>query len=331
MSLDGKILAKAKLRLEERKRDFESARENRLREVYLKCPRIMTLDREIKSSVIEVIGLALRNGQDPSEAIAEIRDKNLYLQSERIQALIGAGFPPDYIDDEYLCSQCHDTGYVGTGLCSCLKELYNEELKASLSSLFKLGNETFDNFDLSWYDDTPNPEIGMPTRSYMESICETCYRYAIKFNNKSTNLFLNGSTGLGKTFLSACIGRVVADKGFSVVYDMACAIFSAFEEEKFSKSDDLASVRSELRRYIESDLLIIDDLGTEMTTSFTISALYELLNSRLIADKKTIISSNLSLEELRRRYTPQIMSRLEGEFQVLKFYGRDIRLLKKGL
>ncbi len=331
MSLDGKILARAKGRLEEQKRVFQSARESRLREVYLKCPRIMTLDREIKSTVIDVIGVALRSGRDPDDAIAELRDKNLYLQSERVQALLSAGFSPDYIDSEYLCSHCRDTGYIGTEICSCLKRHYNDELKASLSNLFKLGSESFDNFDLSWYDDNPNPEIGMPTRSYMENICETCYRYATKFSSKSTNLFFNGDTGLGKTFLSACIARVVADKGFSVVYDMACSIFSAFEEEKFSKSNDLGLLRSELKRYLESDLLIIDDLGTEMTTSFTLSALYELLNTRLISGKKTIISSNLSLDELRRRYTLQIMSRLEGEFQILKFYGRDIRLQKKGL
>lgn len=331
MSIDGKALAKAKARLEDNKRAFEAQREDRLREVYLKCPRIMTLDREIKGTVIDVIGIALRKGQDPDDAVAELREKNLYLQSERIQSLMSAGFSPDYIDNEYLCTHCRDTGYIGTDICSCLKKLYTEELKASLSSLFKLGNESFDNFDLTWYDDTPNPELGMPTRSYMEGICETCYRYANKFSLKSTNLFFNGDTGLGKTFLSACIARVVADKGFSVVYDMACSIFSAFEEEKFSKSDDPELLRGEIRRYLECDLLIMDDLGTEMTTAFTISALYELLNTRLIAGKKTIISSNLSLDELRRRYTPQILSRLEGEFQILKFYGRDIRLIKKGL
>jgi DNA replication protein DnaC len=331
VSLDGKILASAKGRLEEKKRAFQRERERRLREVYLKCPRIMTLDRELKSTVIDVIGVALRNGRDPDDAIAELRDKNLYLQSERVQALIAAGFSPDYIDEEYLCYECRDTGYTGTEICSCLRKLYKDELKESLSNLFKLGSESFDNFDLSWYDDSPNPEIGMPTRTYMDNIRETCYRYAVKFSPKSTNLFFSGDTGLGKTFLSACIARVVADKGYSVVYDMACSVFSAFEEEKFSKSDDLDQLRGELKRYLACDLLIIDDLGTEMTTSFTVSALYELLNTRLISGKKTLISSNLSLDELRRRYTAQIMSRLEGEFQILKFFGRDIRLQKKGL
>lgn len=330
MSLDGKILARAKNRLEENKRAFETEREKRLHEVYQKSPKVAALDREIKNTVIEVIGLALKGGQDPADAIADLRDRNLYLQSERVQALLSAGFPPDFLDDEYLCSQCHDTGYIGTEVCSCLKKYYKEELKASLSNLLKLGNETFDSFDLGWYDDAPDPQIGMSPRRNMEIICEACYRYANKFGPNSTNLFLNGSPGLGKTFLSACIARVVADKGFSVVYDMACAVFSAFEEEKFSKSGDMTAVRYDIRRYLESDLLILDDLGTEMTTTFTISALYELLNTRLITGKKTIISSNLTLEELHRRYNAPIMSRLEGEFQLLKFYGRDIRRLKKG-
>lgn len=331
MSIDAKILSRAKRRLEEKKRTHALMRENRIKEVYGKCPRIQQLDRELKGTVIDVIGLALKSGQDPSDKIAELRDLNLHLQSERIQALISVGYPPDYLDDEYLCKICHDTGYDGAALCTCLKNLYNEEMKASLSSLLKLGCETFDTFDFTWYDDTPDPVTGISPRQNIEFIYEMCVQYARKFGRDSFNLFFNGPTGLGKTFLSACIARVVSEKGFSVVYDMAFSIFSAFEEEKFAKSDDTVSLRGELRRYLESDLLIIDDLGTEMTTAFTVSALYELLNTRLISGKKTVISSNLSLDELHRRYTPQIMSRLEGEFQVLKFCGRDIRLLKKGL
>ena len=331
MSIDGRTLAKAKSILEERKKDYNSQRENRLREVYTKCPRMAALDREIRGTVIDVVGLALRKGQDTSDVVADLADKNLNLQSERIQTLMSAGFAPDYLGDEYRCPRCHDTGYVGTEICVCLMDLYKMQLKASLSSLLKLGNETFDNFDLSWYDDTYDPELGMSPRNHMEGVCEMCYRYANKFNGKSTNLFLNGGTGLGKTFLSACIARVVADKGFSVVYDMAGSLFSVFEDAKFSKSENMAALRDDIRRYLESDLLIIDDLGTEMTTSFTISALYELINTRLINSKKTIINSNLAIDELLQRYSPQIASRIKGEYHVLKFYGSDIRLLKNGL
>jgi len=159
----------------------------------------------------------------------------------------------------------------------------------------------------------------------MEIIYETCVEYARKFGQKSMNLFFNGAPGLGKTFLSACIARVVADNGYSVVYDMAASIFAKFEEAKFSRTEDPEESRAEVRRCLECDLLILDDLGTEMTTAFTVSALYELVNTRLVTGKKTIVSSNLTINELRRRYSGQIMSRLEGEYQVLTFRGEDIR------
>lgn len=329
MSLDGKLLGRARLRLEVKKREKQELHTRRTDEVYAKCPRIRELDQELKSSVIDVIGIAFRKGSDPTEDIACIRDNNLYLQSERIQALMSAGFPYDYLDDESLCRKCGDTGYVGTEICSCLMDLYREEQRAALSNLFKLGNETFDNFDLSFYDDTPDHTPS--ARDKMEIVYDTCLDYARKFERKKTSLYLSGSTGLGKTFLSACIARVVSDKGFSVVYDTAASIFSKFEEEKFDKSDDLTAARDEIRRYLACDLLIMDDLGTEMITAFTISALYELVNTRLISNKKTIINSNLSADELYQKYSPQIASRIKGEYHVLNFYGRDIRLVKKGL
>ena len=331
MSLDGKLLGRARQRLEVVKRENGARHARRVEEVYAKCPRVHVLDQELRHAVIEVIGAALNGGGDPDEAVAVIRDNNLALQAERALALATAGFPDDYLDHEYLCSVCHDTGYVGTEICSCLMMLYKDEQRASLSNLFKLGNETFDSFDLAWYDDTPDPVSGVSPRYRMEFVYDTCVDYATRFPKRSTNLFLSGGTGLGKTFLSACIARVVSDKGFSVVYDTAASVFARFEEEKFNKTGDLSAARSELKRYLECDLLIMDDLGTEMTTSFTVSALYELVNSRLVTGRKTIISSNLSSGELAARYSPQISSRVEGEYHVLNFCGRDIRLLKKGM
>ena len=159
----------------------------------------------------------------------------------------------------------------------------------------------------------------------MEIIYETCVEYARKFGKNSMNLFFNGAPGLGKTFLSACIAHVVSENGYSVVYDMASSVFSRFEDVKFLRTEDPEEARSEVKRYLECDLLIFDDLGTEMTTQFTVSALYEIINTRLITGKKTIVSSNLTLDELSRRYSEQIMSRLEGEYQVLTFRGDDIR------
>ncbi|UOO37780.1 ATP-binding protein [Oscillospiraceae bacterium CM] len=331
MALDGRLLARAKARLEEAARQHEAVLAKRQEEVYAAVPRVRTLDNALKASVIDVIGVALKNSKDPSAAIADIRDANLSLQEERVRALRNAGFPADYLDDAYRCATCRDTGYVGTEICSCLAAFYKEEQAASLSSLYKLGEETFERFDLSWYDNAPDALSGISPREQMTLVFETCADYAARFDARAANLYLSGGTGLGKTFLSACIARVVSEKGYSVVYETASAVFSTFEEEKFSKNVDLSSSREEIRRYLGCDLLILDDLGTEMTTSFTVSALYELVNTRLNRGKKTIISSNLPADELRSKYSQQIASRIEGDYHVLNFCGRDIRLLKKGL
>ena len=277
----------------------------------------------------ELVGVAL--GADSGFDVEKIRSKNLQLQQERKDELIHAGYAANYLDDEYMCPKCHDSGYVNSKMCECLKEIYKEEQRASLSNLFKLGNETFDNFDRLYYSDTPVPGTGTSARENMEEVYETCVDYARKFGAKSVNLFFKGAPGLGKTFLSACIARVVAENGFSVVYDMAASIFAKFEDAKFSRTDDLDDVRVDIKRYLECDLLIIDDLGTEMTTVFTISALYEIINTRLINARKTLVNTNLTLDELHRRYSEQIMSRLEGEYQMFTFYGDDIRKKRNAL
>ena len=286
-------------------------------------PRIRIIDTEIRETMSELVGFAL--GTDNGENVEDIRLKNIELQEQRRAELVRAGFTENYLDDGYICEKCHDTGYIGTKMCYCLTELYKAEQRDSLSNLFKLGGETFDSFDLSYYDDIPAPDTGISPRRSMEIIYETCVEYARKFGGKSMNLFFNGAPGLGKTFLSACIARVVAGNCYSVVYDTASSIFTKFEDARFLRTDDPEEARAEVRRCLECDLLILDDLGTEMITAFTISTLYEMINTRLITGRKTLVSSNLTLNELRRRYSEQIMSRLEGEYQVLTFRGEDIR------
>ena len=323
MALEGKILARARAVLEEKRRQNEERLDRRTQEVYKKAPHVRELDAELRATMAEFVGIAVRT--DAVMCVEDIRKRNVKLQDERRIEIRRAGFPDNYIADEYMCENCHDTGYTDTKMCKCLEEIYKKEQNASLSNLFKLGNETFECFDISYYDDVPTSDGGISPRRNMEIVYEICYEYAKKFGNQSMNLFFNGAPGLGKTFLSACIARVVADNGFSVVYDMASPAFAKFEDAKFIRTDDLEGLRNETRRYLECDLLIIDDLGTEMTTAFTISTLYEIINTRLVTGKKTIINSNLTLGELNRRYSEQIMSRLEGEYQVLTFYGDDIR------
>ena len=164
----------------------------------------------------------------------------------------------------------------------------------------------------------------------MKRVYEFCRRYADGFTSRSRNLLFQGGTGLGKTYLSACIARVAAGKGFSVCYDTASSALELYEKAKFSRDSaegEQAALR--IRRMESCDLMILDDLGTEMVTQMSQSALYTLINNRLVNERPTIISTNLPEEELTRRYTPQIASRILGEFQIIPFVGEDIRRLRR--
>ena len=252
------------------------------------------------------------------------------LQSDSV--LLGAiGLPEDALDDKPACPKCSDTGWVGANMCACLKALCTEEQIRELSKLLDLGEQSFDSFSLDYYSPLPWPGESLSPRENMEFIFDVCSSYARKFGRfYFRNLFLTGAPGLGKTFLSACIARTVSESGFSVVYDTAVNIFTRFEEQKFARDRlEAGEAKDETRRYLGCDLLILDDLGSELSTPFVQSALYTLINTRLTADKRTVISSNLTMDQVRARYTPQIASRLEGEYRVLPFYGEDIRLLRK--
>ncbi|MEG1999970.1 MAG: ATP-binding protein, partial [Evtepia sp.] len=251
-----------------------------------------------------------------------LRKKNQALQAERAELLRAHGYPENALEDIPICAACGDSGWCGTTMCNCLKALCTEEQIAELSSLLDLGEQSFSKFRFDFYDP--------PYRPRMERIFDICKDYAKNFGHTTVrNLFLCGGTGLGKTFLSACIARDVSTEGYSVVYDTAGSIFARFEEQKFSKDEnDAREARSFTRKYLRCDLLILDDLGSELTTPFVQSALYQVVNTRMTERRHTVISSNLTMAEVRARYTPQIVSRLDGEYQILPFEGRDIRLIK---
>ena len=329
MALDGKILRRALDRYEEAgRRRSEDVR--RLREeIYEQDPRIEELDRLLRVSVAEAAAVALRGGSDPEKAIAAIQEKNLSWQEERAGRIAALGYPRGCIDEEPACPICNDRGYVGTKPCDCLMAFYREEQRKELSRLLDLQGERFDAFRLSYYDDQIDPEIGTSPRQHMAFVSHLCRRYAETFGKGSGSLFLTGDPGLGKTFLSACIAAVVSEKGFSVVYDTAVNIVSYFEEARFDRHGEQEEAQADVKRCLHCDLLILDDLGTEMNNSLSVSAIYEVLNTRLREGRSTVVSSNLSVEEISRRYTPQIASRLAGSFRVLKFLGSDIRLQKR--
>lgn len=331
MAYEQNVLRRATERLEDQRRRREDQQNARRREIYAAIPRVAEIDRQLRRTIVDIIAASLRQGSDPVPAIGVIRDKNLDLQAERAELLVAHGYPADALDDKPACPKCNDTGWRGAVMCQCLKNLCAQEQIKELSKLLDLGEQSFDTFSLDVYSPSPWRGSGISPRENMEMVYEICLNYAQKFGRfYFNNLFLSGAPGLGKTFLSACIARTVSENGFSVVYDTAVNIFSRFEDKKFSRdADDTREARDETRRYLSCDLLILDDLGSEMTTPFVQSALYTLINSRLTADRRTVISSNLSMEDVRRRYAPQIASRLEGEYRVLPFFGEDIRLLRK--
>ena len=331
MGYDLNVLRRATARLEENRRQRAEQKQLLRRQAYARQPRLSQLDRAMKGTMAELIGATLRRGEDTSAAVQDIRERNLDLQRQRAALLEQMGMSPDELDDTPACAQCGDTGWRGAAMCRCLKQLCAQEQIKELSKLLDLGEQSFDSFRLDYYSQTPWPGRGASPRENMELVYEVCLNYAQKFGRfYFKNLFLSGQPGLGKTFLSACIARTVSENGFSVVYDTAGNIFAQFETRKFQRdAQDAQEARDDTRRYLSCDLLILDDLGSELTTQFVQSALYELINTRLVAGKHTVISSNLTMEEAARRYSPQIASRLAGEYHVLHFFGDDIRLLKK--
>ena len=330
MGYDANVLRRATQRLEQGRRERRERVENLRRDAYARQPKLERLDRQLQQTMAQLVAAALRQGEDPAQAVREVRERNLAIQQERAVLLGALGLPEDALDDKPACPLCGDTGWQGAKMCRCLRELCAREQIAELSKLLDLGEQSFDTFRMDYYSQSPWPG-GTSPRENMELVYEVCLNYAQKFGRfPIRNLFLTGAPGLGKTFLSACIARTVSEKGHSVVYDTAGNIFAQFEARKFQRdSADGQEARDETRRYLNCDLLILDDLGSELVTQFTQSALYELVNSRLVGEKHTVISTNLSLEEAARRYPPQIASRLEGEYHALHFFGDDIRLLKK--
>ncbi len=331
MGYDVNVLRRATARLEENHRLYAEQKQLRRRQVYAVRPRLSQLDRAMKGTMAELIGATLRKGEDTARMIEEIRQRNQAFQQERADILKEMGMTVEELDDGPICEQCGDTGWKGTSMCQCLKELCTQEQIKELSKLLNLGEQSFDTFRMDYYSQTMYPSYGTSPRENMEVVYEVCLNYARKFGRfYFKNLFLSGAPGLGKTFLSACIARTVSENGFSVVYDTAGNIFAQFETRKFQRDiEGIQEARDDTRRYLTCDLLILDDLGSELTTQFVQTALYELVNTRMVSGKHTVISSNLTMEEAGRRYSPQIASRLSGEYHVLRFFGDDIRLLKK--
>ena len=323
MAYSAEVVKRARARLAQAKEDRESENRQHLAEAYARVPRIREIDMQLRRTMAQAAQAAFQQGSDGRELLEQVRQQNLELQQERA-ILAMEHFEPGYLDESPICENCGGSGYIGSTMCECLQELCRQEQKKDVSILAG-SKDTFSQFRLDYYPDFVDPKRGVSPRTIMEKNYKTCRSYALTFTPNSGNLLFVGGTGLGKTFLSACIARAVTDRGYSVVYETANHLFAKLEQAKFNPSEES---RREAAKFLECDLLIIDDLGTEMPGQFVTAALYSLLNDRLLMDKPMVISTNLNVEEMARRYSPQIASRIHGGFKGMAFVGEDIRVMK---
>ena len=291
-------------------------------EIEALIPEIRQIDNILAATGAEIAIEIAKGKENIEERINTLRDKNLALQQKKAELLCANGYPEDYTKIKYTCSKCEDTGFIGTKMCDCFREelIKNSIRNSGIAAL--VDKQSLENFDLKYYADD------LKSLTMMRSTLEQVRQYIDSFDNGSSSLLFMGATGLGKTHLSTAIAKGVIEKGFDVVYDTAQNIFNDFEYERFGRAYNTDREDKKTDKYFECDLLIIDDLGTEVTNSFTLSCLYNLINTRLNASKAIIINTNLMPGELETRYEKRISSRLMGEFAPRVFRGTDIRQQK---
>lgn len=326
MAYSKEIYEKALTEIAKRRADAENSAEKRREELYEKCPDLKYIDDKLSETGRIIVQAFGSTPEDAAKILKKLKQNNEALNKEKRAILTAMGLPEDYLQIHYTCEKCEDTGFFevrdekkgvshGTKLCSCHIELLKKLASRDMAMQTPLELSSFDDFDLSFYKD--NKE----NFEQMKYIFETCVSYSRNFELESPNLLFHGRTGLGKTHLSLSIANEVIKKGYNVVYGSVNNFFSKIEYEKFSKGNDTST----LDLLCDADLLILDDLGMEFATSFTNSALYTIINTRICKGLPTIISTNLSLDDLRDKYHESVVSRIIGKFEALEFLGKDVR------
>ncbi len=286
-------------------------------------PRLREIEQEMAHAALRVTRAVLAGG-DVEKQVDEIRRENLALQAEMAEILAEEGCPYPNFEPQYTCPRCGDTGYANGRMCTCLQELIKEEACRRLSSLASMPAASFDDLRLDYYPDTPDPATGVAPRQRMADVLRFCRQYAEQFTPGAESLLLRGPTGTGKTHVSLAIARCVAGKGYAVVYGPAQLLLHQLEKEHFGRAEGNSE-----DQMVDCDLLVLDDVGTEFSSPFYVSSLYNLINTRMLEGRATILSTNLNQNQLRERYGDPIASRITGTFLPLLFLGKDIRQQKR--
>ncbi len=305
---------------------IDKERKERIKEIYNVIPRIKEIDDRIQNLGIRCARALLKSDNASDKRFVDIlREEITSLKQEKIKLLEKYMYSPDYMEIHYECSACKDTGYVGREKCKCFKQKLIDRAYQQSNLGNTLEKENFSNFDINLFPDEKYDNYSLTPRENMKNIVSTCEGFVNNFHkDNGENLLFYGSTGLGKTFLCNCIAKALLDKGELVIYLTAFNLFRILEEYRFNHSENLQN-REQLDSILTCDLLIIDDLGTELSNAFTVSELFNIINTRLLSKKKVIISTNLEPEELLKTYNQRIFSRISGNYRTLEFYGPDLR------
>ena len=296
--------------------------EEHLAEAYGKIPRLREIDEEV-ATLSARKARALISRQETG--IEDLRNDIALLSQERTALLLSSGYPADYLEMSYTCPLCQDTGYIGSQKCTCFRKAEIELLYTQSNLKEILEKENFDHFSFDFYSDTiTNDSTGLTERETARRAYNLAREFIADFDNSFQNLFFYGDTGVGKTFLSHCIAHDLLDSAHCVLYFSAFELFDFLASSAFSRSSDAPDDEP----IFDCDLLIIDDLGTELTNSFVSSQLFLCINERIMRKKSTIISTNLKLEDFSATYSERTFSRIASNYQMTKLVGKDIRIQK---
>lgn len=292
--------------------EAEAKADERTRALHNALPALKELDKQLAACGPALVKVVMSKDRQALEALEK---ENRALQEQRRRLLEENGYRPDEDEPAYACSACRDSGYIGLKLCDCVRRRVAVERYTTTGLGKGLFGKTFDSFSLRYYTGEDKP--------HMETVLSICRSYAERFDENARPLLFVGKTGLGKTHLSAAIAMTVAQKGYDVLYETAQKLFDRYEAARFGRDGS-----GMLERYESCDLLLIDDLGTECASQYTSATFFNLLNTRLLNGKPIIINTNLNRPQLEKAYGERVLSRLLGEFRVLRFVGTDVRMQK---